>query len=600
MITTSPSRILALGFAFLVAAAGLNAATETTGPSTAVAPYLSFDAGFVAANPNADLKAIRSVEDRNNFGVAQMTGIPDGMGAFDNGDGTFTLLVNQEINPNGSNPGNVRSHGQKGAFVSRWIINKTTFHVVSIDDLATSVATWNGAGHNDPAQTTSWSRFCSATVPAVSALYNAATGKGTTARAIMNGEESGEAGKAWIHFATGSAARISYELPHLGRMSYENCAACPFPQDTTIVVSQDDRSGRNGNGGVYVYVGTKRSIGNEAEKAGLVGGITYGVKVGAGGNENIAAGSTAVSGAKGVSTAFTLVSLGDVSAKTTTSGMVIGNTLTWFGRPEDGSWDPRSAFKNDYYFLTTASSTEMSRLYRLRFDDITNPAAGGQITCLLDGTETQVMMDNLTVGSNGKIYTQEDPGGNSRYSKIWEYDTATGAFTTVASFKSSLFNPGGAPFTNDEESSGIFDASDILGAGKYIFNAQVHTDTDLVTYPGAVEHGQMLVLSVPGASEVSSRGISYNRARTVATQTFTVKNNSGASLTGPVKLAFAGLPAGTSVISPAGTATVYGKANTPYVNVTAGDLAAGLSASVNVRFTVPVAGSVSCAAVVIP
>lgn len=594
MNPSTTTRLKAVALAFLVTS-GAYATTETTGPSSAVAPYMAFDAGFAAANPRADLTAIRSVADANNFGVAQMTGIPDGAGAFDNGDGTFTLLCNQEI----SSGGNVRAHGKNGSFVSRWVIDKTTLRVVSIDDLATAAATWNGTGYNAPAQNTTWSRFCSATVPAVSALYNAATGKGTTARCIMNGEESGSSGKAWIHFATGVAARTSYELPHLGKLSYENCGACPFPQDTTIVISQDDTSGGNGGGGVYVYVGTKQNTGSEPVKAGLVGGITYGVKVGSGGNENGASGSSPVSGAKGVSTSFTLVSLGDVSAKTSTSNMVNGNTLTWFARPEDGAWDPRPAFKNDYYFLTTASSTGMSRLYRLRFDDIANPAAGGQITCLVDGTEGQVMMDNLCVGQNGKIYTQEDPGGNNRFSKIWEYDTATGAFTSVASFKSSLFAPtGGAPFTNDEESSGIFDISDILGAGKYLFVAQVHTGASNTTYPGAVEHGQVLVLTVDNNSvQIDKGGYFFNRALNAMTQTITVTNTGATAATGPINIALTRLSANTSLINPTGTATVNGVSGVPYVTVSAGDIAPGASVNFQLSFTKPTAGAIDYTAV---
>ena len=51
----------------------------------------------------------------------RMVGIPDGLGAFDNGDGTFTLLMNHEL---GNTLGAIRAHGSKGAFVSKWIIDK--------------------------------------------------------------------------------------------------------------------------------------------------------------------------------------------------------------------------------------------------------------------------------------------------------------------------------------------------------------------------------------------------------------------------------------------------------------------------------------------
>ena len=44
----------------------------------------------------------------------RMVGIPDGLGAFDNDDGTFTVLMSHEL---GNSVGTVRAHGAKGSFV---------------------------------------------------------------------------------------------------------------------------------------------------------------------------------------------------------------------------------------------------------------------------------------------------------------------------------------------------------------------------------------------------------------------------------------------------------------------------------------------------
>jgi MYXO-CTERM domain-containing protein len=46
-------------------------------------------------------------------GTYRLAGIPDGMGAYDNGNGTFTLLVNHEL---GATSGIARAHGASGAF----------------------------------------------------------------------------------------------------------------------------------------------------------------------------------------------------------------------------------------------------------------------------------------------------------------------------------------------------------------------------------------------------------------------------------------------------------------------------------------------------
>jgi len=122
-------------------------------------------------------------------GAYRMVGIPDGLGAFDNGDGTFTVLMHHEL-PNTS--GIVRDHGSKGAFVSRYVIDKATLNVISGDDLIKQIMLFDptangGAGGYVPA-TTALNRICSADLPAVSALFNA--GLGTTERIFMSGEET--------------------------------------------------------------------------------------------------------------------------------------------------------------------------------------------------------------------------------------------------------------------------------------------------------------------------------------------------------------------------------------------------------------------------
>ena len=73
-----------------------------------------------------------------------MCGIPDGTGAFDNGDGTFTLVVNHEF---GNSAGAVRAHGATGAFVSKWIIQKSNLSVINGSDLVRNLNLWNGSGY---------------------------------------------------------------------------------------------------------------------------------------------------------------------------------------------------------------------------------------------------------------------------------------------------------------------------------------------------------------------------------------------------------------------------------------------------------------------
>src|SRR5262245_30139719 len=86
---------------------------QLKGPSTKQSSYT------LPTLPVVQTASVLSVGD--SIGGYRMVGIPDGMGAFDNGDGTFTLVMNHEL---GNTAGVVRAHGSKGAFVSKWVISK--------------------------------------------------------------------------------------------------------------------------------------------------------------------------------------------------------------------------------------------------------------------------------------------------------------------------------------------------------------------------------------------------------------------------------------------------------------------------------------------
>ena len=118
----------------------------------------------------------------------------------------------------------------------------------------------------------------------------------------------------------------------------------------------------------------------------------------------------------------------------------------------------------------------------MHFDDVDNPNAGGTIQMLLDGTEGQHMLDNITVNQQGHVIMQEDPGNNAHVARIWDYDPATDQLVFLAQHDPDRFDPtapvGGNPFlTQDEESSGIVDVTSILGSGgqnAYLFDVQAH------------------------------------------------------------------------------------------------------------------------------
>lgn len=509
---------------------GSTIAGQIKGPSSTDTPYV------VAKAKGWDVHSILTVGDSvNKTGSTtdkyRMAGIPDGMGAFDNGDGTFTLLMNHEF---GNTVGIARAHGGKGAFVSRWIISKTDLKVISGQDLIKTVKVWDTVTSTfTDSSAEAFTRFCSADLPPLAAFFNATTGKGYNGRIFLNGEESGNEGRAFAHIVTGANAGTSYQLPFLGRFSWENALAHPNAGDKTIVVGTDDTT----PGQVYVYYGDKQSTGTEIEKAGLHGGKLYGIAVTGFATEDTASSATRTTGIPS-GTRFTLKELTGVQSKTgaTLQTDSVALAITEFLRPEDGAWDPTN--KDVFYFATTdrfdtvktgtGTSPARSRLHRLTFDDVTDPTKGGKIDQVIDGTGSDFklddgsnanyqMFDNLTVDGVGNVLLQEDPGGQAYGARLWLYDTTKkvltqifqsdparfGDLTTAANTVKPPFSDGN--FNNDEENSGVVDITDIVkdarfyipGRRYYLGVTQAHFSSSVAEL---AEGGQLYMMVSPLAS----------------------------------------------------------------------------------------------------
>jgi hypothetical protein len=466
--------ILAALAAAALASIAVAAPGGSAGPSSSADPYL------VRTQPGVVFKSILTAGDtvpKTGGGTYRMVGIPDGLGAFDNGDGTFTLLANHEVPDTG---GIARAHGGIGAFVSKWVIRKDDLSVVSGQDLIQHVNLWTGGAYVQTANV-KFIRFCSADLPAKSALFDAATGKGFDGRLFLNGEET-SGGRGFAHGLDGT----SWEVPWLGKMAFENSLANWGTGDRTVVVSQDDQGGDRGQ--VYVYAGDKKATGSSpVEQAGLTGGTLYGIKVN---------GFPFESPATGIpdGTRFSTHSFGDASGKSGATLESDSNTnlVTQFQRPEDGAWDPQNP--NVYYFVSTDQYPGVSRLWRLTFDNAAHPELGGTIDMLLNGTEGQQMLDNISPNGRGQIVAQEDIGNQPALGKVWLYDIAADTMTQVAEHDPELFTSDSPSFlTRDEESSGVIDASSILGEGWYLLDVQAHYGI-----PGElVEGGQLLAMHIP-------------------------------------------------------------------------------------------------------
>jgi hypothetical protein len=447
------------------------------GPSTNQSPYL------LADEPNVTFTSILSVGDLAPGAITGFVGRPDGIGAFDNGNGTATVLVNHEI---GGSAGAVRAHGSKGAFVERLTINTSTLQVVATQDAANSVFLDPDGDGIFVNQTTTWNNFCSGDLAATSAFFTSAGSIGTTERIYLTGEEAGSEGRAFAFVLSGADAGRAFELPRLGNMSYENILA-NAASGNTVVMATDDTAPL---GQVYMYLGTRLTVGNTIERAGLANGQLYGVRVTGMTDET---NGTLFAGDQ---SAFSMVLI--ASAQTLTGAQIQTQSealgISEFMRPEDGAWDP--SHPNWFYFNTTATFGGNSRLWRLEFNDINNPAAGGTIRMMLRGDEGHHMLDNMTVTSDGHVILLEDVGNNPYLGSVWIYDPVTDSLERLGFHDPARFLAGSAAFlTEDEESSGVIDVTAIFGNADrqaFLLDTQSHNPM-----PGVlVEGGQLQLMTI--------------------------------------------------------------------------------------------------------
>jgi hypothetical protein len=489
----------------------------STGPSTTTTPYVQGVSGF-------DITSILTTGDSvQKTGAAigtgyRMGGIPDGLGAYDNGNGTFTVLMNHEI---GNTLGVARATGAVGAYVSEWIIDKSNLQVISGRDLIQNVYGWNTGTQTSATTPTlngvAFNRFCSSDLAPATAFYNATTGLGTQARIYMHGEEGGATGYQFATVATGADAGKSYQLGGFNLATngsginaiggWENALANPVASNKTIVMANNDGGTGIMTNSVAMYVGTKTNTGSEVDKAGLTNGTIGFVNV---------TGVTA--------------EINNTTTRTTgiTSGMsfTIGATSsTTFSRPEDGAW---SKDGTKYYFVTTdqldtvnetgAGTKGSTRLWRLNFAKDSSGeliTTGGTIDLLINGGTTFVdgaqpnMFDNISVNSDGTITLLEDTGNANHNGKMWQFDPVTGQLKLIARSDPARFgNLVGGVFTagtltKDEETSGVIDITDIMdptgAAGKKfeLFVMQNHALATGANSAELVEGGQLMLMTAP-------------------------------------------------------------------------------------------------------
>ncbi|MEX0323190.1 MAG: hypothetical protein AB3N63_13600 [Puniceicoccaceae bacterium] len=524
-------------------------ADQITGPGTNLAPFVVPTTG----NEDIDFYSIVSAADGEPmFGGYFHTGSADGTAAFDNGNGTFTILVNHEIPyipsltvgfplnlviPSFVNHQRVLAHGGKGAHVAKWVVNRpdhasNPLGIVSGEDLIKTVYIWDkGTSMLVQSFEEHFQVFCSSDMAAQSAFYNSATGNGTNSRIYMTGEEFSpfdiaggvaesqgltreqvvaqiqgsdyarlDGGRPFAIMVDGPEAGTAYELAAMGNMNFENVVASPFEQEKTVVLLADDDQ----PGQVYIYIGTKNNTSTlDIDKAGLTNGKILGMQVNMQLDEaNIQHNDT-----------FTFHDFGDVRGidwteiETTSDA----NNVTRFSKPEDMAWDTQNS--NRFYFVTSGGDNP-ARLFRATLNDISQPELGGTLEILVDGLTTPPFdyggFDNITCDYNGDVIITEDGGFLSR---LWFYDASENTIEVIANHNPLYFENTGQPeyISSIGEISGILDLSGVLGDGWYVLTSMAHVPgaeplDKLQNYqfnPPYYEESQLLLMKLPTDGVIS-------------------------------------------------------------------------------------------------
>ena len=293
------------------------------------------------AKPGVVTKAILTVGD--SVGGYRMVGIPDGLGAFDNGDGTFTVLMNHELRrAPGHRPRARRERRVRLEVDDRQGRRSRSLHG---EDLIQHVATWTAAGTTRAGD---GSRSTGSARPTCRRRRRSGTRRpawATTAGCSWTARSRAHEGRAFAHALDGT----SWELPRSASSRWENCVANPSTGDTTVVVGHRRL---DAGPGLRLRRRRRRRPAIAAERAGLTNGTLYGIKVT--GCRDRARGHAASRPGRRSSSSPSATASGTTGAQLQTASNAAGVTRV---QPPGGRRRGTRTNPNVFYFVTTARST---------------------------------------------------------------------------------------------------------------------------------------------------------------------------------------------------------------------------------------------------
>jgi hypothetical protein len=416
------------------------------------------------------------------LGEYQMSGIPDGIGAYTKNAGrnnaTLEVIMNHELG--GSAPPDV------GARVSHVSLDPETREILD--------------ARYDVDGTEGFLRFCSSYLTYIDGKPLYFTGEEDTAEGALTEDPNDGLGRGGTSIVLDPRTGEYTETPHFGLLRHENVVPAKGLSRAVFLTTEDGIPPEN-KSQLYAYIAPTFKAGISGNKGSLyVWKANEGLENdGDPSTNDIAQGET-------IPGRFVEVTQEENSDAATLETAVQSKGAFDFVRLEDVAESKRTDTR--FYITDTGRSGNESargRLYKLEIDE--DEPRNASLTLVVDGdTSTDPVQmtnpDNLDTSENS-IVIQEDRNPEFQaedYSRVLVYDFSTKEFTAVA----RVDTPAGS-LPGSWEPSGVLNASTLLGEDRWLLDVQAHTATapqpglSLEPNSSTGEDGQLLEIKIPGS-----------------------------------------------------------------------------------------------------
>jgi hypothetical protein len=403
-------------------------------------------------------------------GSYQMSGIPDGLGAYKTGN-TIQLFMNHELDRTFPPP---PFNNGSDARISHLTLNP--------DDRGVIEGSYPFTGNEN------FTRFCSSTLAKLGGTHW-----------YLTGEETISSGHFGSSIAMNAETGSWVETPHFGKMQHENVLPLEGLSKAVLITTDDDFA-TNVPSYLYAYIANSKSF----EDAILNDdGDLYVWR-----SDDPAATPAAMT--KGQSIAGHFVPVSDAAARLSPAALKAESATknaAQFIRLEDAAASQKEA--GLFYFGDTGKTPSYDprgRIYQMQVDK--HDPTQATLTLLLSGGQGDDLFNPDNLGtSEHSLVIQEDRNSEFRdaafgggYGRVLVYDLDTGTLRSVARVNTP---PPLRPGT--WESSGAIYADKLLGKDWWLVDVQAH---DVVApQPGPTlapnsasgEDGQLLAIRIPNS-----------------------------------------------------------------------------------------------------